>query len=244
MFNILTKQDIDWLVEGELGINSLKFIDIVNGISNGKFVDIGVETGKSSMILLNNAIEKNNLVWGIDPLKNIRKDILENPNYKYIQDDSVETGKNWKCGQVDIAFIDSVHIKPQVMRELYYWWDLVKVGGWLIFHDTNWNWIDDNGIEHHYVHKANHRNAGKRPGSGGGCDRYANIDWPTPDYAIKEFFNINRLSTENSYIISINCPDSLGMTFIQKKQEHDFKSLITNWDKIEADRQLVLRYFK
>jgi hypothetical protein len=245
MFKNLQKEDVDWLVDGELGINSLKLIDIVNSFSNSIFVDIGVETGKSSMILLDNAIEKNNFVFGIDPLKNIRQDILINTNYRFIQDDSVEVGKNWNNGKVSIVFIDSVHVKPQVMRELYYWWDLVKVGGWLVFHDTNWNWKDENGQEHHYVHKHNHRNAGKRPGSKSrGCDTYDGVDWPTPDYAIKEFFNINKLTIKTPHIISEHCPESLGMTFIKKRKDYNFKSYINNWDEIESDRQRVLKYFK
>ena len=154
MFNKLTQNDIDVLVEGELGINSLKFIDIVNNIgTNKKLVDIGVETGKSSRILLNNAIEKNNTVWGIDPIPNMGQDILDNPNYKYLPADSVKTGAEWKNGRVDVIFFDSVHVKPQVMKELYYWWDLLNVGGWAIFHDTNWSWTNANGATEYYIHK-------------------------------------------------------------------------------------------
>ena len=98
MFTKLTNDDINVLVDGELGVNSLRLIEIVNGISNGKFVDIGVETGKSSRILLNNAIEKNNHVWGIDPIPAMGQDILDNPNYHYLCADSVQTGKNWDYG--------------------------------------------------------------------------------------------------------------------------------------------------
>lgn len=247
MFNQLTQNDINILVEGELGINSLKFIDIVNNIGNNKkLVDIGVETGKSSKILLNNAIEKNNIVYGIDPIPAMGQDILDNPNYKYIPEDSVKIGSEWKNGNVDIIFFDSVHIKPQVMRELYYWWDLLNVGGWAIFHDTNWSWLDSNGNRQYYIHKSTHPCAGKKAGNRAmGCDTYIGRNWETPDYAIKEFFNIPLLNFENDIISCVNGPESLGMTFIHKKQNYDYKNNIKSefWDMYERDRQSVLKCF-
>ena len=247
MFNNLNETDIQTLINGELGINVIKFMEIVESMGTDNiFVDIGVESGKSSKILLNNAIDKQNQVYGIDPVPVLEYAILQNPNYHFIKGDSVETGINWNKGQASIVFVDSVHVKPQLMCELKYWWDLVKEGGWMIFHDTNWSWIDDNGVKQYYIHKNNHSCAGKKAGSlGRGCDTYLGIDWPTPDFAIKEFFKIDNLNTNNDIIQSINGPESLGMTFVYKKKNFDFKDDISNesWDIYEQERQSILKLF-
>jgi hypothetical protein len=247
MFTNLNQSDIQKLVDGELGINVIKFMEIVENMGNDNiFVDIGVESRKSSKILLNNALNKRNQVYGYDPVKAVESSLLENPNYHFIKGDSVENGKNWKNGLVSIVFIDSVHIKPQVISELKYWWDLVKEVGWIILHDTNWVWIDDNGNKQYYIHKLTHSCAGKKAGNlGTGCDNYAGIDWETPDCAIREFFKIDKLNIENDIIKSINGTESLGMTFIYKKKNYDYKSDISDevWFKYEQERESVLKLF-
>lgn len=247
MFTTLDKTQTEQLIDSDLGINVVKFIEIVENMGeNNIFVDIGVETGKSSKILLNNAIQKNNKVFGIDPRPCLQSGILENPNYNIIKGDSVVIGKTWDKGNVSIVFIDSIHVKPQVMCELKYWWDLVKVDGWIIFHDTNWTWLDENGDKQYYVHKANHPGRGRKAGNSGlGYDTYVGINWETPDSAVKDFFNINSLTEDNDIITSINCPESLGMTFIHKKKEYDYSKGISDvdWQKYENDREEIIKCF-
>jgi len=227
------------LLQGELGINSVKFLKIKDSLGeNNIFVDLGVETGKSSRILLDKALQKNNTVFGVDPhlYQNYINDCLSDPNYIFIKEDSVITGKKWSHGRPNLVFVDTVHAKEQVMRELYYWWDLLKVNGYLIFHDTNWE---------NYIHKPNHPCAGKRPGNTGlGYDFYSGIAWETPDKAIKEFFNISELDYEDEFIKVEHGPDDLGMVFLFKKQEKNYKSGINNWDDIESKRQILLSNFK
>lgn len=244
MFTKLTETDINVLKSGELGHNISKLMEIKKSFGkNNLFVDIGVESGKSSRILLDDAIELNNFVCGIDPIKDPGiSDLLENPNYIFLKKDSVASGKEWKYAKPNIVFIDSIHVKPQVMMELYYWWDLVTVEGWLVFHDTEWGMNKPNG----YIHKANHPCAGKKPGNSGlGYDFYAGRGWETPEYAIFDFFKIQDLNIENEYIKSLHYPESLGMTFIQKKKEFDYKNIISldQWKKIELDRQSILKSF-
>ncbi len=227
------------LIDGELGINTLKFLEIKNNLgSDNIFVDLGVETGKSSRILLENSINRKNIVYGIDPhmYAGHISDCLEHPNYNFIKEDSVIAGKNWIFKKPKLVFVDTVHAKEQVLKELYYWWDLLEVNGYLIFHDTNWA---------NYVHKPNHPCAGKRPGNTGlGYDFYSGIAWETPDKAIKEFFNISDLDYEDDFIKVEHGPDDLGMVFLLKKQEKDYKSGINNWDSIEEKRQILLSNFK
>ena len=126
------------LIQGELGINSVKFLQIKDSLGeNNIFVDLGVETGKSSRILLDKALQKNNTVFGVDPhlYQGYINDCLSDPNYIFIKEDSVSTGENWSHARPNLVFVDTVHAKEQVMRELYYWWDLLKVNGYLIFHE-------------------------------------------------------------------------------------------------------------
>jgi len=227
------------LIQGELGANSINFFQIKESLGkNNVFVDLGVETGKSSRILLDKCEENNNHVFGIDPnmYKQQIADCLASLFYTFIKDDSVTVGKNWSFERPTLVFVDTVHAKEQVLMELYYWWDLLKVNGYLIFHDTNWA---------NYIHKPNHPCAGKRPGNTGlGYDFYSGIAWETPDKAIKEFFKIAELDYEDDFIKVEHGPDDLGMVFLLKKQEKDYKLEINNWDEIEAKRQILLSNFK
>lgn len=237
MFTKLSNDDINALKNGELGHNISKLIEIRDSFGkNNLFIDIGVETGKSSRILMDGAVEKDNYVCGIDPIKEAGiNDLIENPNYIFFQKDSVEAGKLWTKARPNIVFIDSIHAKEQVLMELYYWWDLLNVNGWAVFHDTQWAG---------YIHKHDHPCAGKKPGNSGlGYDFYAGVAWDTPDKAILKFFNIESLDYEDEYIKSIHMPDSLGMTFIQKKKVKDYKSDIKNWEEIESNRQKLLSCF-
>ena len=237
MFNKLSEQDIAGLVDGELGPNIKKFIEIRKSFGkNNFFVDIGVESGKSSRILMDEAKDLNNYVCGIDPIRDPGiNDIIENDHYIFLKKDSVSAGKEWRFARPNIVFIDSIHAKEQVLMELHYWWDLLNVGGWAIFHDTQWEG---------YIHKANHCCAGKKPGNSGlGYDYYAGRAWETPDKAVKAFFGIDSLNYEDEYIQSIHMPESLGMTFIHKKKEKDFKAGISNWEEIEKNRQILLSCF-
>jgi hypothetical protein len=245
MNDLITDEYWDFIKNGELGYNAQILISVVEGTpDNGILVDIGVETGKSSKLLLHNSIAKKSKVYGIDPIPTVSiPGILDHPNYQFIKADSVTTGKNWDKGQVDVVFVDSIHAKEQVLMELYYWWDLVKEKGWIAFHDTEW---------HNYIHKPGHPCAGKKPGNSGlGYDFYQGIAWETPDKAVMEFFKIEKLSNdpikdthfENEFIFCHHMPESLGMTFIKKKKHFDFKSLIHNWQEIESNRQILLKSF-
>ena len=240
MFNVLSDKQIKELIDGELGINVIRFMEIVESMGiNNTFVDLGVETGRSSKILLNNAIEKNNHVIGVDPIPAIDPTLLLNPNYTYVNADSVSTGENYgkdKSFTPSIIFVDSIHAKEQVLCELKSWWPLLKVNGWIIFHDTAWKG---------YIHKANHPCAGKLTGNTAkGYDTYGGIDWETPDFAVKEFFGLNELGQyEDKFIKVEHSAKDLGMTFIQKKRANDFSKYIANWKIVESRRNTLLKSF-
>ncbi len=237
MNDLLTPEYINFIKNGELGENMLHLVDIIeHREGNQVFVDIGVETGKSSKVLLHGALANNNRIYGIDPIPTIGiPGILDHPNYQILKQDSVTAGRDWVNEKVDVAFIDSIHAKEQVMLELFYWWSLVKVGGWAVFHDTNWAG---------YIHKPDHPCAGKKPGNSGlGYDFYQGIAWETPDKAILEFFKISSLNHEDENIRAWHYPDSLGMTYIQKKTDFNFRTLTNNWNELESRRQILLKSF-
>lgn len=255
--DVITQEYVDFLKDGELGSNILKLVEIIDeNPGNNILLDIGVESGKSSKVLLHKALEKNNLVYGIDPIPGISiPGILDHPNYTFLQQDSVVVGKNWKGPRPFIIFDDSIHCEPQPMCELQYWWKLLQVGGWIVFHDTEWSTIKEDGTKQFYIHKYNHPCAGKKAGNyGSGCDVYAGQEWPTTDVAVKTFFKLEKLNYvgsekikhyEDQNIKVIHYPDSLGMTYIQKKTEFDYATLLTpeQWSTYESDRQRILKSF-
>ena len=233
------------LVKTEFGeVITNKLYNCINSIHNGTLVELGVDTGASTRLLESSLDSNNNVAFGVDPIPNY---ISKSPSYSYLQDNSVEVGKNWKNNPPNLVFFDTVHAKEQVLCELYYWWDLISLNGWAISHDTAWEG---------YIHKQGHPAAGKACGNTGlGYDSYGGIDWETPDKAVEEFFNINlkenltfndvfvKVFEDENILINANyC--NLGMVFIQKKSNFDFKSKINNWGDIFEKQQIILNYFR
>ena len=237
------KRDI--IIEmGEVSAN--KLYDLINSIKDGILVDIGVYAGNSSKMMISNSSSNNNIVYGIDPCECFDS---THPNYKRIKDDSVEYGKQWNNGLVDLVFFDSVHAKEQVLCELYYWWDKIKEGGYGCFHDTSWK---------DYIHKPYHSAAGKLTGNTAkGYDSYGGIDWETPDKAVEQFFRIELngkfRDIENNSILDIYEDEfikvqtnyaCMGMTFITKKKHYDYRTNIDSWDEIFNKQKILVSFFK
>lgn len=242
----LNESDIA-LIHNEFGpVSSERLYGEINKVSGGVQVELGVYLGASSRLLIDKCLENNNQVYGIDPIPYFNSN---NPNYHYMQTDSVVTGKDWDKGKVDLVFFDSVHAKEQVLCELYYWWGLIKEGGKAIFHDTSWQG---------YVHKAGHSCAGKLTGNSGlGYDTYGGVNWDTPDKAVEEFFSI-QLNTperdidkdaivlihEDEYIKVETNYACLGMTFIEKKKDFDYRDNVEDWAETLRLQEVLLSNFK
>jgi cephalosporin hydroxylase len=206
-------------LNSDLGIdNAINLLNIVKSLgSDNTFVDMGVWHGFTSHILLSDAKEKNNKVFGVDvKYDDTDKSILDNTNYTALIGDSSTLGKIWQNGPVSLIFIDTFHVKEQVLCELYHWYQHVKEGGWIVFHDTNWS------DEKH--------------------DTFGGIIWDRPEEAIKLFFNIKDLNCEDNYIKSINNDISNGMTFIQIKKKTDYISRI-DWKEIFDRRNHLVSLF-
>lgn len=92
-------------------------------------VDLGVRTGTSSCILL----ESGQRVIGVDPAHCT----IDHPNYTFLQTDSV-TAAAMIPAPIFLCFVDTLHIKEQVMAEMFHYWPKIRVGGYAVFHDTEW----------------------------------------------------------------------------------------------------------
>jgi methyltransferase family protein len=56
-------------------------------------------------------------------------------NGKYITADSSSTGNYWGILPVDFLIVDADHSFESVVRDIAGWWDHVKIGGHIFFHD-------------------------------------------------------------------------------------------------------------
>jgi hypothetical protein len=192
------------------------------------FVDIGVHFGMSSIALSNAAKKTRGKVFGIDyGYCDIRLP-ASLYNYSLLCGESVTLGSSWQYERPSFVFIDATHIREWLMCELYYWWDLLEVGGMMGFHDTNW--------------------------PEGRCDVWCGKSYATVDQGLMDFFKLPQLhgsgsgsnmprpdlSYEDANIQCINIPDGDGLTFILKKTDFDYKSGVADWPSIFSVRREVL----
>lgn len=201
----------------DLGDNTYILYNYISNFRDSNFLDLGVRHGNSSIIMLIDSEEKNNKVYGVDvDSSKIDTSLLTNKNYIFILSDSVTCGKKWNGPKLDVIFIDTFHIKEQVLCELYYWIKHINIGGYIIFHDTNWP-KDKN-------------------------DNYGDIVWDRPEEAIKLFFDVESLNFENDYFKIENYPNSWGMTFVKIKKEIKINENI-NWVEIFSRRNYLISLF-
>jgi len=224
---------------GNLGINIVALSEVIRNLgSDNVFVDLGVDYGISSLFMTYESIERNNTVYGVDvSFSRIDYNLPSYDRYFQIQGDSSSVGKAWdvdQYGQVDLLFVDTIHVAPQVLSELYHWYPHVKEGGYIIFHDTNWPAGKHDLTWHPEVEKKG-------------------ILWPRPEVAVGKFFDISSLfeehgnvgfKYEDDNIIVDHFADSWGMTVVKIKKKADYISKINDWDQIFQDRNEVLSYFQ
>lgn len=191
----------------DLGLNGERFYNKLKKYKNCKMVDLGVRTGVSSAIMLEDSIVNNNKVFGVDITKDkVNQNVLNHINYTFILDDSVKAGKQWDSGKIDVLFVDTLHIKEQVLNELYVWMRHLNEHGLVVFHDTNW---PDN----------------KR-------DFYNGKYWDRPEHAIKEYFNLTELNYKDEYLIVENYPESWGMTFVNIINKSPYFGKNVDWVEV------------
>lgn len=200
----------------DLGPNVYHLYKQIQKHKNANFVDLGVRRGSSSSVFLINSHENNNKVYGVDVDENAGLQLINNSNYTLLLGDSVTIGKRWDT-PLNGLFIDTFHIKEQVLCELYYWYEHVMEGGFIAFHDTNWP-------------------SGKN-------DKYGGIVWPRVEEAVMGFFGVDELNYEDEFIKMSNYPNSWGMTIVEIKKKKDYKNEFTDWSEIMDRRNHLISLF-
>lgn len=201
----------------DIGVNSVNLYNIVSKYNNAIFVDLGVRHGVSSMIMMIDSDIKKNKVFGIDVnFDSINNLLNDKTNYEKILGDSVTIGKHW-TKKINGLFIDTFHIKEQVLSELYFWYPHIEEGGFIAFHDTNWP-------EDKY-------------------DIYDGIKWDRVENGIKSFFGVDTLNYEDEYIKMLNYPESWGMTIVEIKKKKNYLGNQTNWEEVFKKRNKLISIF-
>lgn len=205
----------------DLGSNAKVLADLVGTMKNSRFMDLGVRSGPSSVIMSIYSDENKNQVCGCDlvfdnflsPSGGSR---FVSGNYKCYPADSVTLGKNWDEEPFDIIFVDTEHFREQVLAELYFWSNHLKDGGYFVFHDSHWecpkNTKDGRELEH-------------------------------VDVAITDFFGLPKsvkefTEYEDENIILNHYPESFGMTFVKVKSSDSVKKFKNNidWNQVFETR--------
>lgn len=209
--------NLDKFYSTDLGINVDPLYTVVSKYKNTTFVDLGVRTGVSSEIMLLDSQTNNNKVFGVDVDFNwLNPYVNYHPNYTKILGDSSTVGKYWDK-KISGLFVDTFHIKEQVLSELYFWYPNIEEGGFIAFHDTNW--------------------------PDGKYDEYGDIKWDRVEEGVKSFFNVDSLSYEDEFIKMNNYPESWGMTIVEIKKKKDYISEFNNWDEIFNKRNHLISFF-
>jgi hypothetical protein len=201
----------------DIGINADPLYSVVSKYKDTTFVDLGVRSGVSSEIMLIDSHTNNNKVFGVDvDWSMLNQSVGSHPNYTRILGDSSTVGKYWDT-KISGLFIDTFHIKEQVLSELYFWYPHVEEGGFIAFHDTNWP-------------------IGKH-------DVYSGITWDRVEEGVKSFFNVEVLNYEDEYIKMVNYPKSWGMTIVEIKKKKDYVSEFPNWKEVIEKRNHLISLF-
>lgn len=201
----------------DIGSNAEYLYQKVSKYTDSIFVDLGVRSGVSSEIMLINSDINNNQVFGVDiDWGFINPSVNSHPNYNKITGDSSTIGKYWDK-KINGLFVDTFHIKEQVLCELYFWYPHIEEGGFIAFHDTNWP------IDKH--------------------DVYGGITWGRVEEGVKGFFNINSLNYEDEFIKMVNYPNSWGMTIVEIKKKKNYISEYTNWEDVFKKRNKLISIF-
>ena len=206
----------------DLGENAYKLAEFIQSKKNSTFVDIGVRHGYSSSILGMDSKKNKNTVYGIDVnFDNLIGDIIEDVDYYQLAGDSVTIGKHADLKElesIDVLFVDSLHMRCQVLCELYYWVPRLKDGGTIIFHDSHWP-------------------EGKRSEIGG-------KSWRRVDEAITDFFNLDTLKNKKDDNLTVECySGSWGMTFITVKDVSKLESKSIDWNDVFQSRNELISIF-
>lgn len=207
-------------VSSDLGSNANILHEYISTKKDSVFVDLGVRDGYSSAILAMNSKKNNNKVYGVDVnFNNFKSEFVDGENYLQLEGDSSTIGKYVDIedlNQIDFLFVDSLHVREQVLCELFYWVPRLKEGATVAFHDSHWP-------------------EGKR-------DQAGERSWNRVDEAITDFFGLKTLEHYEDDDIKVSCyPDSWGMTFVTIKNK--FENKVKDWNQVFNTRNDLISVF-
>lgn len=214
-------------INSDLGPNLERLVSCVESLElDNILLDLGVRDGISSRALLTAAEECNNKVYGVDlGISPVNEVLAHEPNYSLIRGESVAVGRTWDKGPVNLVFVDTTHVREYTMCELYYWWEHIAEGGWMIFHDSAEDYQHSSvipGLE------GNGKNGTLRPVCEG----------------IKDFFGVDSQLHRDEYIDMFHYPESNGMTFVMKLSPYPYREQRDDWGTIFAGRRAVLKWYR
>ncbi len=178
-------------MNNDLGPNKQRLAHIAaSALACDVLVDLGVRTGVSSFTMLDATQHQRCEVIGVDPAP---CPFIEPERYQYLRMDSVSAAEVIPA-LIYLVFFDTLHIREQVMAELFHYWPKIRVGGWAVFHDTEWP-------------------AWKH-------DEYLGVTWGQAIEGVRAFFgeiaDTRGLIAQDKNIRFEHHSESYGMTFVQK----------------------------
>ena len=124
MSNYITKID-----------NSL--FPLIKDIRDIKILELGVQKGRSTLRFLEICNKNNGNLYSVD-IDDCSK-VSDNSKWKFIQtrDDNFEYIKSIIPQELDVIFIDTLHEAKHVKKLIYYYYNFLKVGGYMFIDDIS-----------------------------------------------------------------------------------------------------------
>lgn len=123
--------------------------DTVAGYAKPVVIELGVRSGNSTSALLSAVTETAGTLWSCDIEKpDVPADWWQDPLWWFVQaDDLSAKALRILPPKCDVLFVDADHSFEHVLAELNAYMPRVKPGGVALFHDTQWDCVDDLDID-------------------------------------------------------------------------------------------------
>ncbi len=139
-------------LSGAFGFLRLDEVEALMGIAelipeNGTMINIGAGAGTSSLAVAESRPDIHIITVDISkggPLGGMENELnafnnaeMEDQLPEQILGDSKEIGKTWERDKVDFVFVDGDHSEEGVRGDIEAWFQNIKDGGIIVFHDYN-----------------------------------------------------------------------------------------------------------
>jgi cephalosporin hydroxylase len=126
--------------DGKWATQLMKMYRVSSTIEKPTILELGVQTGTSTTVLLQACEENDGCLTSVD-VKDC-SDVSNSPKWKFILSDS--TNKDYIINQsnilndgIDILYVDTIHKVEHVSKEINQWFPLLKKGSWVFFDDLD-----------------------------------------------------------------------------------------------------------